>query len=73
MQLLPVEILTNMQVCLGNCSGKLYVCEECMLEGTCIIKIQPIQWNLRREDSTGTSHLSSLGRSSPFGGSCFYD
>ena len=32
-----------------------------------------IQWNLRREDSTGTSHLSSLGRLSSFGGSCFYN
>ena len=21
-----------------NCSGRLYVCEECMVEGTCIIK-----------------------------------
>ena len=31
-----------------------------------------IQWNLRREDSTGMSHLSSLGRLSSFRGFCFY-
>ena len=67
-----VSLLRNLERNLSVVSEIVQVCVCFMCFGMCMCVHLYIQWNLRREDSTGTSHLSSLGRLSSFRGSCFY-